>query len=66
MNTPPRSPAAPRGRPLRAIKQDGQTRLHNIAPALLTFLCCVAYAPSVGLGIVVGTGVALAIYFLRP
>lgn len=65
MNTPPRSPAVPRGHALRAIKQDGQTRRH-IAPALLTFLFCVGYAPSVGLGIVVGTGVALAIYLLRP
>lgn len=65
MNTPPRSPAAPRGHLLRAIKQDGQARRHNKAPALLTFLCCVGYAPSVELGIVVGTGVALAIYFLR-
>ena len=66
MNTPPRFPTASRGHLLRAIKQDWQARRHNIAPALLTFLCCVGYAPSVGLGIVVGTGVGLAIYFLRP
>jgi hypothetical protein len=66
MKTPPRSPAAPRGHPLRAIKQHGQARRHNIAPALLTFLCCVGYAPNVELGIVVGTGVALVIYLLRP
>ena len=66
MNAPPRFPTAPCGHSLPAIKQGGQTRRHNIAPALLTFLCCVGYAPSVGLGIVVGTGVALAIYFLRP
>jgi len=66
MNTPPRFPTGPRGHPGREIKQDRQTRRHNIAPAVLTFLCCVGYAPNVELGIVVGTGVALAIYFLRP
>ncbi|MBW8369936.1 MAG: hypothetical protein K0M66_02980 [Thiobacillus sp.] len=66
MNTPPRFPTAPRGHPVRAIKQDVHARRHNKAPALLTFLGCVGYAPSVELGIVVGTGVALAIYFLRP
>lgn len=66
MNTPPRPPTAPCGYPPRPIKQDGQTRGYNLAPALLTFLCCVGYAPSVGLGIVVGAGVALVLYLLRP
>ena len=66
METPPRFPTDPRGRPVRAIKQGGQTRRHNKALALLTFLVCVGYAPGVELGIVVGAGVALVIYFLRP
>ena len=66
MSTPPRFPTGPRGHPVCEIKQDRQTRRHNKAPALLIFLCCVGYAPSVELGIVVGTGAALAIYLLRP
>ncbi|HEX5675423.1 MAG TPA: hypothetical protein VFX83_08580 [Azonexus sp.] len=66
MNTPPRFPTAPWGHPVREIKQDRQTRRHNKAPALLAFLCCVGYAPSVELGIVVGAGVALVLYLLRP
>lgn len=66
MNTPPRFPTAPCGSPVREIKQDGEPRRHNKAAALLTFLVCVGYAPNVELGIVVGTGVALVLYLLRP
>jgi len=66
MNTPPRPPTALCGYPVRTIKTDGQARRHNKAAALLTFLACVGYAPNVELGIVVGTGLALALYFLRP
>ena len=66
MNAPPRFPTAPCGHPLRTTKQDGQARRNNKAAALLTFLACMGYAPNVELGIVVGTGVALALYLLRP
>ena len=66
MNAPPRFPTAPCGYPVRATKQAGQARRHNKAAALLTFLGCVGYAPNVELGIVVGAGVALVLYLLRP
>lgn len=66
MNTPPRSRTALCGYPVRSIKTDGHARRHDKAAALLTFLACVGYAPNVELGIVVGTGLALALYLLRP
>jgi hypothetical protein len=66
MNRPARFPTSPCGHPVRSIKQDGQTRRRTNAPALLTFLGCVGYAPNVELGIVVGTGVAMALYLLPP
>lgn len=63
MNTPSRFP---RRSLLQAIKQSWQTRHRNSAAALLTFLACVGYAPSVALGIVVGAGVGLVLYLLPP
>lgn len=66
MNTPSRFPFFLRWNPLQAIKQSWQTRRRNSAAALLTFLACVGYAPSVGLGIVVGAGVGLVLYLLPP
>lgn len=66
MNTPSRFPFFLRWNPLQAIKQSWQTRRRNSAVALLAFLACVAYAPSVGLGIVVGAGVGLVLYLLPP
>jgi hypothetical protein len=66
MNTPSRFPFFPRGNPPQAIEQSGQPRRRNSAAALLTFLGCVGYAPSVGLGIVVGAGVGLMLYLLPP
>ncbi len=66
MNTPSRIPHPARWSPLQAIRQSWQTRHRNSAAALLTFLACVGYAPSVGLGIVVGAGVGLLLYLLPP
>ena len=66
MNTPSRFPFFQRWNPLQAIRRSWQTRRRNSAAALLTFLACVGYAPSVGLGIVVGAGVGLALYLLPP
>lgn len=64
MNTPPRPPTVPCA--VRSIRTGGQARRQNKAAALLTFLACVGYAPSVELGIVVGAGAALVLYLLRP
>ena len=66
MNTPSRFPYLVRWRPLQAIKQSWQARDRNRAAALLVFLACVGYAPSVLLGIVVGAGVGLVLYLLPP
>lgn len=66
MNTPSRFPFVPRRSRLQAIKQSWQSRHRNSAAALLAFLACVGYAPSVGLGIVVGAGVGLVLYLLPP
>lgn len=66
MNTPSRFPFFLRWNPLHAIRQSWRTRRCNGAAALLAFLACVGYAPSVGLGIVVGAGVGLVLYLLPP
>ena len=66
MNTPSRFLLFPRRSPLQALRQSWQTRHRNSAAALLTFLVCVGYAPSVALGIVVGAGVGLVLYLLPP
>ena len=66
MNTPSRFPLFPRRSPLQALRQSWQTRHRNSAAALLTFLACVGYAPSVALGIVGGAGVGLVLFLLPP
>lgn len=50
--------------PFQAIRHAWQTRRRDSAIALVVFVATVGFAPHVGMGLVVGAAIALAVYLL--